>query len=145
MAGFLLKNLVHAQVDWDATANSNLLTVPATHTYVIRQGVAYATRGGAGIGAFHLELSDTAGANFKRVTDQFTSAAAASSSIINLTPQTSGLQNSSSLQVDPTNSQQASIENLIMNAGQILRYVRDTAPASPATIDFSISGVDYTA
>lgn len=149
MASYVFKNLVHVGQATGVVGNFNLLTAPALHTYLIKEGSVWYNKGAAGAQNFYFEISDAAGINFRRVTDQFTTAAPANNYFINLTPPDVTLQRVDALGVDPyangagLPSQLSSIKNKLLEPGQILRVV--VGAAVVGTLHININGADYTA
>lgn len=142
MAGFLFAQLANTSVS--TPTNTNLFTVPAGHSYVVKFGVAVTTIASSGQPAFHLELSDTAGANFRRISEDFTPPNAAGTYLVNLTPPNVELQNPSALVANASQTfQGASILNMPLKAGQILRAV-SSGSFSSNSITFALNGIDDT-
>jgi hypothetical protein len=139
MAGFLLKNLVHTGVSSGAVASTNLFTVPAGHIYLIKEGSVWWNKTAAGAGNFYFEISD--GVTFRRVTDQYTSPAAAGNFMLNLSKGDPANQQAAGLLADPS-TQHASIRNKVLPAGYIFRITNGVAVAG--TLHININGVDYT-
>lgn len=145
MSGFLLKELVNTNIVGTGVAqNVNLFTVPVGHTYMIKKGHLRLNRGAAGADTINIVRSDAAGLNFRNVVEAITTAAAASTSFVNLTPATPTLQNMGTLVAEGGANQFSTIENLVCEAGTILRAVIPASFIAADNIDVAIDGVDYT-
>ncbi len=144
MAGLLFAQLVNTRIN--SPADTNLISVPAGHSYILKNATASFIEGGAGGGdnSFFFELSDTAGANFRRISETFKIPAANATYFVNLSPPTTGPALSSALQaVTNVTAQQMSLFNLVLKAGQILRCT-SAGSMDSATLDIVINGVDDT-
>jgi len=144
MAGFLFSEFANTQITTATT--TNLFTVTALHSFVIKYALIEHTEVATALGkTFFLELSDTAGANFIKVSEEFTTTAAASSFIVNLTPTNVDLP-------DPTllltfaavNQKEQSLSNATLKAGQILRIITAGTYAGADTTSVLINGIDHT-
>jgi hypothetical protein len=145
MAGFVLKELVNTNIVGTAVLqNVNLFTVPVGHTYMVKRGHLRIIRTAAGADTFNIERSDTAGTNFRNAVDPISTPAAAATAWFNLTPLTTTLQNTGAVVAEGGNAQYASMENMIFEAGTILRIVIPAGFTSGDNIQVALDGVDNT-
>ncbi len=130
-------------------AATNLVTVPAGHTYIVKNAYLIhneSAAAGSGAKTFNFEVSDTSGTNFKRITEDFiTQAAGPQNWLVNLAP----------LNVEPsvpnglspaTNTAKmfSSMLNLVLKGGQILRMNSSGGYDGADNTDIFINGLDDT-
>src|SRR5262245_49388322 len=110
MASYVPKSFCNTNA---SVTNTNLFTVPAGHKYIIDQALALFAFGVGGPFAITLELSDTAGTNFRRITPTNSENVAGAGSIV--VDWTSPFFSTPGTTVDNGASV---IRNLVMEAGQ---------------------------
>lgn len=143
MASFALKELCHV-VNISTATNTNLFTVTAGHAYVIKTVYLYhneSSSGSADTKAFHFEVSDSAGANFARITGSFTSVAVAAEYVVSV----SGLGTmTTTMPAVTATGASNSLANMVLEAGQILRLVSSGTYGASDLTKVIISGIDNT-
>lgn len=145
MAGFALKELHNSNVvGTGVLQNINLFTVPAGHTYMVKRAHLRIIRGVAGADTFNMQRSDTAGLNFRNILEPMTTPAGAQTAFVNLTPSTQTLQNMGTVVAEGGNAQYSTLENVVCEAGTILRLVIPAGFVAGDNMDIAVDGVDNT-
>ena len=142
MSSHALKVLAHAAVTVSSTGNTTLITCPSGHVYTIYFAALYLDEGSSNTIKGYFELSDTAGANFHRVSNIFETDNLGGASTFQAAGQ-DALNDPTAADEPPTEAT-ISMYGLSMEYGQVLRFNCSNAGAGGPTGSVVVTGIDST-
>jgi len=144
MATFLVTEFTNTILTSSST--TNLFTVPSGHGYVLKTFFVELVQAASSAASYRFELSDTAGANFMRVSPHFDGPGSSGNFLMDLGG--NAVADITATQtLDADDEARAGVvmtfKNVTLDAGQVLRIVWVEGNSSD-TIQILINGIDHT-